>query len=350
VGPCFNCGGNKASGRFELKVDSNVWVCAACSEGGDTISLVQKALGKSFVDAAEWLGGTASAAPIVIAAKPTAPDDNAFRERERRRLWHAYRSALPGEGSPIEAYFEIRAIDADLAKFAQLRFAPSFAYFHGEEPDPDAAKPDATRPRIIHVGPAMLAPILRPDNRFGGLHITWLDLGKRKGKAEIFDAETGEMLPAKKVRGSKKGGRIELIRVPQPRQLFAGEGIETVGYVWTCYRKLVRLPPGAAWWTGVDRGNLAGRAAPDDRLRHPTKKTKAGRAATVPGRTPDLSEPAMPVPASVDRLVWLADGDSDRFETSIYMDRAVIRNARPGLTQIVAWPPDGFDFNDMGMS
>lgn len=349
VGPCFNCGGHKTSGRFELKTATNVWVCAACSEGGDTISLVQKVLGKSFVEAAEWLGGTASAAPIVPVAAAPSPEDNAFRERERRRLWQAYRQALPGEGSPIEGYFEVRRIDPDLAKLARLRFAPAFAYFHGDEPDPASPKPDATRPRVIHVGPAMLAPILRPDDRFGGLHVTWLDLGQPKGKAEIVDPDTGEVLAAKKVRGSKKGGRIELIRVPRPSGLFAGEGIETVGYVWTCFRASGCLPEATAWWTGVDRGNLAGRAAPTDRLRHPTKKDKAGRAATVPGRTPDLSEPAMPVPASVERLVWLADGDSDRFETEIYMDRAVIRNARAGLTQSVAWPPAGMDFNDMGM-
>jgi len=33
------------------------WVCAACSDGGDVIRLVEKALGLDFKGAVEWLGG-----------------------------------------------------------------------------------------------------------------------------------------------------------------------------------------------------------------------------------------------------------------------------------------------------
>lgn len=355
VGACPFCNTGSKHPRtatcFELKRNERVWVCAACSEGGDTISLVSRHLGKSFVDAVAWLGGTASVAPVTSAPAKAAPsgDDNRFREWERRRLWQAYQAAAPARGSLIEPYCEIRHIDPLFATLARLRFAPAFAYFHGEEDDPTAAKPGKKRPRVIHVGPAMLAPIIRPDHRFGGLHITYIDLAKPKGKAEIVDPDTGEILQAKKVRGSKKGGRIELIRVPRPRLLFAGEGIETVGFVWTCLKVAGRLREGAAWWSGVDRGNLGGRADVADRIRHPTLKDAIGRARTIPGRRPDLAEPAMPVPATVEDMIWLADGDSDPFETRVIMDRAVARNARPGLTQRVAWPPEGWDFNDLGL-
>jgi hypothetical protein len=353
IGACPICGVGsghpKTATCFELKVKDSAWMCAACSEGGDTIALVQRKLGLSFVDAAEWLGGSASVAPGPAAPAAAPRDDNKFREWERRRLWQAYQGALPGTGSPIEGYCEIRHIDPEFVRHARLRFAPAFSYFHGEEDDPDAAKPGKKRPRVIHVGPAMLAPILRPDHHFGGLHITYLDLTKPKGKAEIFDPDTGELLPAKKVRGSKKGGRIELIRVPRPRLLYAGEGIETVGFVWTCLKAAGRLRDGAAWWSGVDMGNLAGPADTSDRIRHPTLKGALGRARSVPGPTPDLDEPAMPVPDSVIDMTWLADGDSDPFTTRIVMDRAVARNARHGRTQRVAWPPEGWDFNDLGL-
>ena len=46
-----------------------------------------------------------------------------------------------------------------------------------------------------------------------------------------LDAD-GEPLPAKKVRGSKAGNAIVLRSVPEPRRLFAGEGIETGLSVW----------------------------------------------------------------------------------------------------------------------
>src|SRR5690606_36500822 len=103
--------------------------------------------------------------------------------------------------------------------------------FHGREPHPRRA--DKDQARVIHRGPAMLAAIVGPDGAFSGLHITWIDLAQPKGKALIIDPDTGEELASKKVRGLKKGGRIELIRSASPHTLVLGEGIETVLSVWT---------------------------------------------------------------------------------------------------------------------
>ena len=66
---------------------------------------------------------------------------------------------------------------------------------------------------MIYRGPAMVAAITR-QGAFCGLHITYLD--EASGKLKISDPGTGEALPAKKVRGSKSGGAIELIKVVPP--------------------------------------------------------------------------------------------------------------------------------------
>ena len=54
----------------------------------------------------------------------------------------------------------------------------------------------------------MLAKISGEGGVFQGLHITWLDPSGPKGKARIVDPSTGEVMPAKKCRGSKAGGSV----------------------------------------------------------------------------------------------------------------------------------------------
>jgi hypothetical protein len=70
--------------------------------------------------------------------------------------------------------------------------------------------------REIWRGPAMIAAIVGPDGVFRGGHVTWID-PESFGKAEIVDPETGEVLPAKKVRGSKSGNHIALSKRPSRR-------------------------------------------------------------------------------------------------------------------------------------
>src|ERR1700730_545832 len=60
IGPCPICSPNpekRDSTRFEC--DSQYWVCAVCSDGGDVIRLVQRAENLDFLRALEWLGGIA---------------------------------------------------------------------------------------------------------------------------------------------------------------------------------------------------------------------------------------------------------------------------------------------------
>ena len=80
---------------------------------------------------------------------------------------------------------------------ARLRFHADLPYWH---------KNEAGNNVIIHRGPAMLARIDDAEHRFIGCHCTWIDLSRRKGKAVLTDPATGEILEAKKLRGSQKGG------------------------------------------------------------------------------------------------------------------------------------------------
>ncbi|MBW4968547.1 hypothetical protein KZZ04_19645, partial [Pseudoalteromonas sp. CR1] len=69
----------------------------------------------------------------------------------------------------------------------------------------------------------------------------------------------------------------------------------------------------------------------------------------VPGPMPDLSRPGLPIPASVQRIWLLGDGDSDRFTTETALERAArrFRAGRPDLDVRAAWAPTGEDFNDV---
>jgi hypothetical protein len=191
----------------------------------------------------------------------------------------------------------------------------------------------------------MLLPIVAADGKFSGLHATYLDLAQPGGKVALKHPDTGEALPAKKVRGSKTGGRIEIHSAANPHTLIIGEGFETVLSVYQAHVAERRPIDGVAFWAAVDLGNLGGRAI--ETVPHPTLKTKNNRAQRVPGPVPDLDAPGIPIPESVERIVILGDGDSDRYTTACAIVRASARFAMPTRTVGVAWAPAGQDFNDL---
>ncbi len=206
-----------------------------------------------------------------------------------------------------------------------------------------------TKWRIIHRGPAMLWPITAPDGHFMGLHATWIDPSGENGKAEIFDPDTGEQLPAKKVRGSKKGGRI-VLRDVMRSQPYAGvgEGIETV-LSWARLRDF----PGSLY-SAVDLGNLAGRAART--IAHPTLKIPRRDGRQIPQRVPgpephpddDPAKLFAPHPGT-ERLILLGDGDSDPIATKAAMQRAQARFEPTGIETSIDWAPSPHDFNSLLM-
>jgi hypothetical protein len=339
TGACPSCGGGPTAGRFEVRAEG-FFACAVCQVGGDAIRLVRLVKACGFVEALDYLKSLPDRTD-----EPGADRSDEFRERERRRLFALWREAAPAAGSAVEAYFAVRGLV--LPPTRALRFVAALPYFHGMEPDPrDPAK---KRPRQIFCGPAMIAALVAPDpmsshGRFRGLHLTWLDLGAPKGKAAIADPATGELLPAKKMRGSKKGAHIDLVVTPGACRMVAGEGIETVAAVFHAESRAGRAT-GTGYRVAGDMGNLGGKAT--ETVPHPSAKTPAGRRLRVPGPVPDLAESAMTVPDGITELVLLGDGDSDPFTTRLVLDRACRRHARPGRTCRQAWPPQGVDFDDL---
>ena len=358
VGPCPACGGRD---RFSVNMRKRVFHCRHGQRGGDVIAMVEYLDGVDFMKACEILTGRppprgeamSDAERAQLAreqeerrAKAAAQEKTKnqaqehYRLEERKKAHRAWNAAGPAAGSAAEGYLEKRGLV--LPERAHLRCAPEYPFF----------MPAGRGFRKLGVAPAMLAAITGPDGAFMGLHQTWIDLTQGNGKAAFNCPDTGEVQPAKKMRGSHRGGKIELVRVKDPVRLFVGEGIETVLSVWLALHGAGSpLCEGAAFWSSASLSNLAGPAV--ESVTHPTatRTDKAGRArrVKVPGEQPDMSAPAMPVPDSVEELILLGDGDSETFFTRMALKRAARRFARPGRMVRAAWAAPGGDFNDMLM-
>lgn len=355
VGSCPVCGGGARSNRFEVK--GSGWVCAVCADGGDAIRLVRQVLGLDFAGAIERLGG-----PRVLSREESEQLARQRREREmkekaeadgyRRREIAACKRIWESGRSPAEligSYWLGRGLL--LPSTALLREADSVAYFHGKVTNEQGR----SEPRVIARTPAQLALMLDNDGRATGLHITHLATGGLS-KATIVDPDTGEVLPAKKMRGSKKGCHIRVRQPPREAllqaaragrriRLLMGEGIETVGSVATDLQRKGRLDPLDIFWAAGDLGNLGGPHL--ETVAHPTLKGPSGRPQRVPGPDPDPAGPAIAIPDFVTDVVLLGDGDSEPFLTQQTLERARRRYGRPGRRVAIAMAPEGRDFNDL---
>ena len=235
IGACPICSENRTSRKAtKFECDADGFVCAGCSNGGDVIKLVQLVEQIDFLAAVAWLGGVQEIDPVTAAsreeeraiAKARADQtNNQFRERERGKAYDIWRRAADMPIGPVKDYLRLRGLQ--LPPGCRLRCISDMPYYASGSID--AA--------VVHRGPAMLAPIVDAAGRFRALHTTWLDLTQPNGKALIKDPETGDELPAKKVRGSKAGNAIRLVRATErPHTLMIGEGIETVLSVWLALR------------------------------------------------------------------------------------------------------------------
>jgi hypothetical protein len=338
--PCPGCNGDD---RFAINVRKNVFMCRASSEAGDAIALARHIDGTGFLAAVETVNGTpppdlvskltecerrailerSEKAAAADKVRRREQDDSSarFREYERRALFDIWQAASPIAGTLAEDYLALRGLHASGG--ARLRFHASLAFWD---------KPKCHGGMIVHEGPALVAAIEGPNGHFAGVHRTWIDLSKPKGKAIIADLKTGEILPSKKVRGSIKGGSIRLVSggidadVPGDRNdaeiLFIGEGIETVLAVANFLESRPSEYPhwrGAEFRSGVSLGNICGKAA--GRVRHPTQTLTDSLGRVRPHFVPDNEPlddpdfPIIPIASNVRELVLLGDGDSEPYFT-----------------------------------
>ena len=353
IGPCPICSddlSSKHATRWQTK--DGGWVCAVCEDGGDVIRLVERALKRDFKGAVDWLGGPREIDSVAAekAAKVRAAKDDRrraeserYRQREQNAAQTIYDRAEAPQGTIVETYLSERGIPLPTWDdgIPRLRYVPDMAYFHGHEVDEFGRK----SARVIHRGPAMVAAIVR-EGLFCGAHVTYLD--PCGTKLAISDPDTGAALPAKKVRGSKRGGYIELVPPAADEELgrvVLGEGIETVLSVWHAMRVCGHDVARTGFWSAIDLGNLGGKA--HGKIAHPTLRSEKGRRLQVPGPAPDLSERGIVLPLSVKDLTLLMDGDSEPVLTACAMHRATKRYARDGRTVRTAVAPAGKDFNDI---
>ena len=340
AGPCPICGGSARNRRFEVDPAKNLWGCAVCGDGGDVIRLVERVEGCDFKTAIERLGGTESISEEALERlqkqkaerdEKQAKAENAYRQREKEACEALWRKGRAIEGTLTEGYLRGRGIHH--WQGARLRHIDALPFFD-----------NGTK---LYEGPAMLALISKQAESSGfdlvGLHMTWIDPTRLGEKAKIIDSSTGEVMPAKKVRGSKTGSTIYLGRSGASNQkqsrVFIGEGIETVLSV----RQAIGDHVSAYWISSIDLGNLGGAALA-------TVPRGEGVKGRVPGPDPDFSKPAILMPDWINDIVLLGDGDSERVLTENAMRRAAKRWAAKGRTIRVAWANQGQDFNDMLMS
>lgn len=335
-GPCPLCGGTK---RFDINATSAAFLCRTCGiKGGDQIALAQQVLNLTFPDALTWLCGDAPASldPEEVdrrRARAKAADEKQRAETERyrqkaiadaRAIWGKTRPARLGV---VGAYLKARGLTPDLLPDIPdcLRFVLDFPY----------VKKIGGRFETLHRSPVMVAAILSAEGDLNAVHQTWVDNKPPHGKASIV--WNGTTYPSKLVRGSKKGGAIRLHTPPGAHCLVMGEGIET-----TLSALAVDAIPGAAYWAGVDLGNMAGR------MEKPSPAEKAA-GLKYSGR-PDLEDlDAFLPPPWVKRLVYIQDGDSDPAATRAKLEsglRRAVARARVVDAEIVH-AGDGVDLNDV---
>ena len=333
AGPCPICGGSARNRRFECDPVKGSWVCAVCSDGGDVIRLVEKIEGCTFKEAVERLGGARAIDPQTAErlakqqkarAEEREKEAELYRAREIKAAQAMLRWGRKIGNTATEAYLVGRGIAPRLG--AQLLHVDNLPYY-------DDGK-------MIYSGPAMLAAIRR-DCEITGIHMTWIDPARPGKKQIIRHPDTGEVLPSKKVRGSKTGGVIFLVPTPTnvvrvESQVVIGEGIETVLSVATA------LGPDhyAYYVSSVDLGNLGGAALG-------TMARAEGLKGRVPNGEPDLTKRGILMPDFVTEILMLGDGDSERLLTENAMKRAAKRWAKPGRVIRCAWADEGKDFNDM---
>ncbi|WP_409680549.1 hypothetical protein [Paracoccus sp. (in: a-proteobacteria)] len=334
VGPCPSCGGID---RFGIHLQKGVFLCRRCDARGDQIALVQLVLGMEFPAALDWLvGAKQDLTPAQRAEQARraeqhrrARDADAARRRseaiaQARQIWDR---AQPADGSPVVTYLALRGIRLrDGARLPRcFRFEPSARLVV-----PDPARRGEFVP--VHEGPAMLAAILGPDGALTGVHRTWLDLRQPKGKVIVpHPHKAGEIVASKKVYGSKKGGAIRIYHPRDADWLIMAEGIET-----TLSAMMARSIKGAAFWAGVDLGNMSG-------------SRKLGPGLKYAG-IPDLTDlDAFVPPPWVRRLIFVQDGDSDPRLTRAKLLSGLRRAKalRPGLTAAIVHPGHGIDMNDL---
>ncbi|MDK4713006.1 primase-helicase zinc-binding domain-containing protein [Rhizobium sp. CNPSo 4039] len=371
AGPCPYCGGKD---RFSISPTAGAFNCRQCGgKGRDGISLMAlanhhdtskregflaacaDALGQSVPEDAERESEADRQARLERIeererinrenAEKANKDQDWFRQREIERARGIYLKAPEITTSDLLRQYLYRRTGFQMhdGVFANLRLLPSSTYWHGKD--------DRGFEIARYTGPAMIAPFVNLDMRITGCHQTWIDISRApKFRADLGIDEDGNPLPAKKMRGTKKGSLIPLFGLMASARWVGGEGIENG----LAIAGAEGFREDTFYFAAGDLGNLAGPADPKSSFAHPTitKQSANGRTIRqrVPGPVPkpDMApDEALQIPDHVAQLVLLADGDSEPVFTASAMARAEERFSRDGRAIETWWPPEGSDFSKL---
>jgi hypothetical protein len=218
-------------------------------EGGDAASAFRRAreiLGLSCepVDDAERHRRDQARADARVAAEERERRSRLDATKQQDKIAGIWRGVRALSGTPGEAYFrDIRCITPPLpCRFAVL---PYWTEARKTEQEAD--------PPPLHLGdfPCVVTPVLSDDAGrpvLTALHLTYLDLDRPKGKLELVHPQTGEVLPAKKFRGSPGAGWIRL--TPAREVMVVAEGIENT-------QSVLDLRPGWGGWCPGSSGRFS---------------------------------------------------------------------------------------------
>lgn len=228
--PCPHCGG-KDRFRYTDHKHGGGYICNQCTpEGGSGFDLLMLVFGYSFTEAVNQVaallglsGGRAERRePLPMPAKPEQPPQN-----HQAALLAAWGEALPLDGNdPASLYLQARGIPPESWPIKAVCHHHALPYWAVRD-----SKGDTAAPVMIGRHPAMLAAIER-NGELQGLHITYL---QQKGgvwrKLTALHPDTGEVLPAKKMKaryaGALNGAAVHLGTPDRQGRLLAAEGIET---------------------------------------------------------------------------------------------------------------------------
>jgi hypothetical protein len=321
-GPCPKCGG---SDRFSVNTVKDVFNCRHCGISGQgVIKLVMLVEDLEFVAACELITGRAAKAPVdpkkwaedraAAEAKKKEAAHIATLEREKARqagymIWQSGWKLSPG--GMVDTYLKRRALDFSSHPAIrslhdlQLREYDRLQYMH-----PFKDELENTVYRTLHTGPVMLAAITMRNGRFGAVHQTWIDLDQPKGKL-LLPMQPGDkkLPPAKKMRGTKQGGAIQLYTPEKPRRIVMGEGIET-----TLTALCHAYEPETAYWAGADLPHMSGKAA----------YGKDGKRIEA---EPDMAdEDCFIAPTWCEELVFLGEADEPGKHQEAKCQRGLLRS------------------------
>lgn len=221
--PCPHCGG-KDRFRYTDHKHGGGYICNQCTpEGGSGFDLLTLVFGYSFTESVNQVSALLGLSDGLHGQYAPMPARHEQPPADRQTaLLAAWNEALPLDGQdPASLYLQGRGLSLPETLPAALRFAPSLLYWLS----------DGRSPALLGRYPAMLAAIER-EGELQGLHITYL---QQKGgvwrKLAASHPNTGEALPAKKMKaryaGALNGAAVHLGTPDGRGRLLAAEGIET---------------------------------------------------------------------------------------------------------------------------